>query len=515
MVSSQQRRSSQPAWLWTARLLMIGVVVGGGALGAELVCRAIDGYRLDSAALRAARDPRRRVKDETPDLQYVNKVPRAASVNVGWYVESPPVIPRIPLTPELQKRAEANPTEPWSAFFEWNLTYLREQACQPTRDVVMGNLRDFYYFESTDGSRYPSYRHLSRISPPNWFVTNSFGWRGPDVALNKPADTIRIAFVGASTTIDAFGVPFSHPELVGHWLNRWAAAKGLPYRFDVINAGRMGINSNSIAAIVTQELVPVDPDLVIYYEGANQLWPDRLVAVDDARTHEPPKTTFRKRTVAEDYSALVRRVLALADRLQARGGYEPRKPASRIKWPAEVDERDPALASPKLPMDVPNIVACLDIIRTALARSHSELVLSSFLWIVHDGMRLDPDRDLTLYNYLNQTYWPFTYAEMRRIADFQNRVFEKYARTHQLPFIDLATEFPQDPALAGDAIHLRYRGLVLQAWIYLQHLIPIIEDRLADGRLPRARAVTRRVHPAFDQPSPRLITLDQLRTGCH
>ena len=87
-----------------------------------------------------------------------------------------------------------------------------------------------------------------------------------------------------------------------------------------------------------------------------------------------------------------------------------------------------------------------------------ELVLSSFVWIVHDGMRLDLDRDLTLYNYLNRTYWPFTYAEMRRIADFQNRVFEKYARVHQLPFIDMAAEFPQDPALAGDAIHLRYRG---------------------------------------------------------
>jgi hypothetical protein len=86
---------------------------------------------------------------------------------------------------------------------------------------------------------------------------------------------------------------------------------------------------------------------------------------------------------------------------------------------------------------------------------------------------------------------------------------------HRLPFIDMAAEFPQDPALAGDAIHLRAQGLVLQAWIYLQHLIPIIEERLADGRLPRAQTVTRTVHPAFDQPSPRLIALDQLHAGCH
>jgi hypothetical protein len=193
---------------------------------------------------------------------------------------------------------------------------------------------------------------------------------------------------------------------------------------------------------------------------------------------------------------------------------EPRKPPSRINWPSEVSEQDPALDSPKLPMDLPNIVACLDIMRTALARIHAELVLSSFVWIVHDGMELDLGRDLTLYNYLNRTYWPYTYAEMRRLVDFQNRVFEKYARVHQLPFVDMAAEFPQDPALAGDAIHLRYQGLVLQAWIYLQHLIPMIEARLADGRLPRARAAAQRVHPAFDQPSPRMISLDELRAGC-
>jgi hypothetical protein len=164
-------------------------------------------------------------------------------------------------------------------------------------------------------------------------------------------------------------------------------------------------------------------------------------------------------------------------------------------------------------MDLPNVIACLELMRSALTRIHSELVLSSFIWLVHDGMRLDLGRDLTLYNYLNRTYWPFTYAQMRRIADFQNRVFETYARAHQLPFIDVAAEFPQDPALAADAIHLRYQGLALQAWIYLQHLIPIIEERMADRRLPRAAAVERRVHPGFSGP-PGRITLDELRMSC-
>jgi hypothetical protein len=102
---------------------------------------------------------------------------------------------------------------------------------------------------------------------------------------------------------------------------------------------------------------------------------------------------------------------------------------------------------------------------------------------------------------------------MRRIADFQNRVFEKYARTHGLPFIDMAAEFPQDPALAIDAIHFRYPGIALQAWIFFQHLIPMIQERIADGRLPKPQKVTRSGHPAFDQPL-RLTTLQELRARC-
>jgi hypothetical protein len=499
----------------TTRLFIIIGTATLALLAAEATCRALDGFRVWSIPLRTSTVGASSGRANAPDRKFAAAFPRVPPVRLAWYEQRPEPIPRIPLTPALQRRADDYPTEPWSPFFEWNLTYLREQACAPARDVVMGALRDFYYFESLDGSRYPTYRHMRRISPPGWFVTNAFGWRGPDVTLNKSPGTIRIAFVGASTTVDAFGVPFSHPEMVATWLNWWAATKGLRYRFEVINAGRMGINSNSIAAVVEQELVPVEPDLVVYYEGANQFWPDRMVAIDDRRVVEPPKTTHVKRTVLEDYLDVVRRGLTVVDRFQGGGGYEPRKPTSTVNWPDGVSETDPDITSPRLPMDLPNIIACLDLIRAALSPIHAELVVSSFVWIVHDGMRVDIDRDLTLFNYLNRVYWPFTYAEMRRLADFQNRVFRNYARTHGLPFIDMASDFPQEPALAADAIHLRYEGLSLQAWIYFQRLIPILEERIAAGRLPRAVQTNRAVHPAFVDAAPRSITLEQLRTQCH
>ena len=442
-------------------LLMSAAVFVCALLALEVVFRAIDGFRLGPIPLRRSSPLPPPVRHDGPDRRYAIKIPRAASVSLDWYTESPKPIERIPLTQELQARAKQYPDDPYAPFFEWNLAFLRDEACKGERATTMGNLRDFYYFESIDRSRYPAYRHLRRISPPFWFVTNSFGWRGPDIALNKGPDTIRIAFVGASTTIDAYAYQFSHPELVEYWLTRWAAAKRIPYRFEVINAGRTGIDSQSIAAVVTQELVPVEPDLVVFYEGANQFWPARMLRLQDSRTYPQPRVTYWNRAVAEKYSALVRRVMRMADRVRAGDGREPSKPASMIDWPAGVDEFDPPLDSLKLPMDLPVMVRDLDTMRIALASIGSALVVSSFVWMVDDGMQLDPDGDLTLYYYLNRNYWPVTYADMRRLADFQNRVFEKYARTHRLPFIDMAAAYPRDPSLAGDAVGAsRFRSAI-------------------------------------------------------
>jgi hypothetical protein len=495
-------------------VLVSGVVFWCALVAAEGICRRIDGFRVDTIRLRAMRPEQTDSFAEAAAIAYAKKVPRARAVSFDWYSERPQAAPRIPLTSELRKRAEQYPNESFAPFFEWNLAFLSDQACRGVRAMTMGSLEDFYYFESPDGSAYPPYRHLRRVAPPNWFVTNSFGWRGRDIALNKPANTIRVAFLGASTTIDRYAYPFSHPELIDHWLNRWASAAGFPYRFEVLNTGRTGIESHAIAAIVTQELIPLEPDVVLFYEGANQFWPLSLITAENSPQYSPPNDVSRKHA-GEDYSVLLRRAWRLFERWRAGDGREPPKPPSTINWPAGVDEFDPRVDGPPLPMGLPNIVQDLDTIRTALHGIHAELVMSSFVWIVQNAMRLDLRRNLDLYQYLNRGYWPATYAEMRRLADFQNRVFRNYARRYQLRFIDFAAEYPQDPALTDDAIHFRYPGIVLEAWILLQHLIPIIDDGIANGRLPRAQQVVRSVHPAFDQPSPRLIRLDAIQARCH
>ena len=448
------------------RLLAAGAAVISALVAGEAGVRWLDGFTVRSLALRplalrplALRPP---VTPVTPPslvglgasfLRHVGKVPLADGVDSKWSMLSPPEIARYPHRPDLLARIAQFPTDPIGALLVWNPDYLRTQLCMGNRVGSLGILDEFFVYEPTEPGPFPIFRHFPRTSPPSWFVVNSFGWRGPDLALQKPPRTIRLAFVGASTTVGVYGLPFSYPEFIGNWLNVWASAKGLPYTFEVINAARTGINSASIDAIVRQELLAVDPDLVVFYEGANDFSPGKTLKLP-ATFAARPAVTFRQRTEAENYSAVVRRVLMAFDMIMGGQGSEPEKPPYPEVWPAEVSESAPDVTHRPLPMDLQDVVANLDSMRASLTSIGSELALSSFIWMVYPGMQLDLRRNLTLYRYLNDTYWPATYAHMRRMVDFQNRVFSRYAERHQLAFFDVAAEFPRELDFFGDAIHM-------------------------------------------------------------
>lgn len=140
--------------------------------------------------------------------------------------------------------------------------------------------------------------------------------------------------------------------------------------------------------------------------------------------------------------------------------------------------------------------------------------MTSFVWMVRDGLKLQLPRDLTLYNYLNSTYAPLTYVDLRRAADFQNRVFRNCARLYHLLWFDVAAKSPLDPLLFGDAIHMTEQGLRLQAWIYLQMIAAWLEREVAAGRLPRPMQHPRAEHPDIHPETYRIISRASLLVPC-
>ena len=72
------------------------------------------------------------------------------------------------------------------------------------------------------------------------------------------------------------------------------------------------------------------------------------------------------------------------------------------------------------------------------------------------------------------------YRDLRRFADFQNRVFHTFTVESGSYFVDLARWFPRDPALFVDGIHISYPGVKMHGWITFLQLLPLVEKLLAE-----------------------------------
>lgn len=498
-----------------AGALLAAIAVAVALAASEAAVRLIDGYPLSTLRLRHA-PPAPAPTDLERAKAGTLTVPVAAGVDRAWFEVRLEQRPAPPPDPILAPRLPAYWTLGLPSLYEWNVRALEAYACRDPKAFAdnYARYKDVFVFEPVEDTIFPTFRFLRKAAYTSGLKTNEFGWRGPSLSLSKPDRTIRIAFVGASTTVGAHGTPASYPEYIGVWLNLWAKTRGLDVGFDVINAGREGINSDSIAAIVRQEVLPLEPDLVLYYEGSNQFWPADFIEWPDGKAPIRPREDPRLNAPwpAERVSALAVRTHSLYEALTTRG--EPSKPQFRVRWPSELNELDPALNSPVMPLSLNVVLKDLEQIRSDVAASGGDLVVETFFWLVWDGMKLDPLRNSGPFGYLNKTFWPFSYAHMRRLADFQNRVLTKFTRIHHLDLIDFASAYPRDPGLFEDAIHFMPEGIRLQGWVVLQQLIPLIERRMASGALPRPARTHLTEHPAFAQNPRRLVPVTSIGQHC-
>jgi lysophospholipase L1-like esterase len=98
---------------------------------------------------------------------------------------------------------------------------------------------------------------------------NSLGFRGPEIAMPKPADTVRVAYLGASTTwcAEVSGNDYVWPHLATASLRR-----AFPeVRFDYVNGGVPGYTIESILKNLQYRVAPLHPDVIVIYEASNNL----------------------------------------------------------------------------------------------------------------------------------------------------------------------------------------------------------------------------------------------------
>jgi len=129
---------------------------------------------------------------------------------------------------------------------------------------LTGTSEEFYTLDPKSDLRIPR----AGFSKGNISI-NNLGFRGPEIAAKKPAGTIRLAFLGASTTIcnEVSGNDFVWPHLATISLS-----KAFPkVRFDYINGGVSGYSVHSSLKNLEYRITPLQPDIIVIYHATNDM----------------------------------------------------------------------------------------------------------------------------------------------------------------------------------------------------------------------------------------------------
>jgi len=107
----------------------------------------------------------------------------------------------------------------------------------------------------------------SKTSSGQEFVTNSKGFLGPEFQAQKPDGMYRVLALGDSCTFGSGDWRTAYPAILEHYLS----AASSHTRYEAINAGIEGYNSEYALGRLRDELVQYTPDMVVIYVGWNDL----------------------------------------------------------------------------------------------------------------------------------------------------------------------------------------------------------------------------------------------------
>ncbi|MCH8860441.1 MAG: SGNH/GDSL hydrolase family protein [Thaumarchaeota archaeon] len=157
--------------------------------------------------------------------------------------------------------------------------YFNPTKCEYSDPIFKQKCLDNYYLiwyqdPVLDRAAFEPNQHMQTIN------INNDGFRGSEIQKEKPDDTYRIIMVGGSTT---FGLKMLSEHTIPAHLQEKFNQLNLEKRVEVINAGIHGYNSNDELNLIKKKIVYYDPDLVIIYDGSNDIffpYDSKLIAYD-------------------------------------------------------------------------------------------------------------------------------------------------------------------------------------------------------------------------------------------
>ena len=152
-----------------------------------------------------------------------------------------------------------------------NVWWISQINCEFEQNEIFQNISeekkrdlclDFYEIKTSGDELIPNQSTDS-------ITINTLGFRGPEFSEIKPSDTFRIFAVGGSTMFGA-GATSDETTIPGY-LQHILSERDFEFDIEVINSGIQGADSNTELNLIEQKLVTFSPDLIIIYDGWNDL----------------------------------------------------------------------------------------------------------------------------------------------------------------------------------------------------------------------------------------------------
>ncbi len=274
---------------------------------------------------------------------------------------------------------------------------------------------------------------------------NSLGFRGDEFTYKKPPNTVRIAVLGASTTFNA--EVSSNEATWPHQLQRKLRSAYPDVNFEVVNAAVGGYVAADNLKNLEHRVLPLDPDLVIYYEANNEIVRDTR---ELARQSGMADDSFRTSPLG-----MLARYSLLADLVQ--------KNAIILMG----GRSQGAKTMSSVPRDLPHhFLSVIEQMRQDVSRKNIPMMLSTFVV----KYRRNQDRATQVANAdVAFYYMPWMSIEgLLDAMDVYNAAILDYASEHQLPAVDDRDSIPPDAEHFTDCMHLADKGAEAMADRFLR-----------------------------------------------
>jgi lysophospholipase L1-like esterase len=304
--------------------------------------------------------------------------------------------------------------------------------------------------------------YLSYYPTPNYrkgrTSHNSLGYRNDEFPLKKPDGVYRIVALGGSSTYDVRIE--DNANTFTAQLEKVLKEEYGYQNVQVVNAGVPGYNSWEILVNLEFRVLDLDPDLVIIYEGTNDVHA-RLVEPSAYRGDDTGRRqVWQAPPVALwEHSALLRilsRTLNITRQVSVDDFVSS---PTYVSWPFESRLREYNLDPAEILQENPPIYVRRNYENMiAVAKEHGvKIMLSTWAYSPY------------LHDYVSEAYYQQGIKE-------NNDVVKGVATSGQIPLFDFAGVMPQDAKYWADGRHVNESGALVKAklfaaFIHTQRLI--------------------------------------------